>query len=207
MVVSRPHMRLLFGFAAGVLLSAALTFIGVASSFPGEDVLSDDGYNIDVAVLQLPGRLTAKGGVKVNGNPATTGLTILSNSKIVTDPDGVAQVDLGPRGRITIREGTTVTLVFTHESVHVKSECAHTRIEVFSGQVDVESPRKETLTAGVAKRYGGSAQATSRVAVFEIRCLSGRLGALGRRATGILASAGELIGDSPAQPVISPVLP
>jgi hypothetical protein len=205
MFVSRAHMRLLFGFAAVVLLSAALTFIAFASSFPGEDISSDEGYFVDVAVLQRPGVLTVmKGGVKVNGHQATTGRTILTSDKIVTDPDGIAQVDLGPRGRLTIREGTTVTLVFMHESVHVKSECAHTRIEVFSGQVDVETPRKEILTAGAAKRYGGSVQATSRVAVFEIRCLTGRLGAFGRRAAGILAT--ELLGEEPPA-AISPVLP
>lgn len=207
MVVPGTHTRLLFSFAAAVLLSAALGFISVAASFSNRDVSSDDEYYVDVAVLQHSGRLTVKGGVKVNGNPATTGLTILSNSKIVTDPDGVARVDFGPRGRITIREGTTATLVFTPESVNVKSECARTRIEVFSGQVDVESPRNEILAAGAAKRYGGSVRATYRVAVFEIRCLSGRLGTFGRRGTGILAAAAEAIGEEFPRPAVSPSQP
>ncbi|MEK6303919.1 MAG: hypothetical protein AABO41_24710 [Acidobacteriota bacterium] len=208
MVVSRTHTRQLFSFAAAVLLSAALAFISFASSFPNEDVSSEDEYYVDLAVLQRTGVLkVVKGGVKVNGNPAKTGHTILSNDKIVTDPDAIAEVDLAPLGRITIREGTTVTLDLS-VSVHVKSECARTRIEVFSGHVEVESPEKETLGPGKAKRYGGSVQATSRVAVFEIRCLSGRLGAFGRAGAGILAAA--LDGDAPG-PVLaqepSPVLP
>jgi hypothetical protein len=201
-------MRLVSGFAPAVLFFAGLTLIAFASAFPDEDVSSDDAYYVDLAVLQRTGVLkVVKGGVKVNGNPAKTGHTILGNDKIVTDPEAVAQVDLGPLGRMTIREGTTVTLVFTSESVRVKSECARTRIGVFSGQVDVESPRNETLGPGAAKRYPGSVQATSRVAVFEIGCLGGRLGTFGRRGAGILA-ASELIGDGPVfQPVVSPSRP
>ncbi|MFY9610864.1 MAG: hypothetical protein WAU45_19910 [Blastocatellia bacterium] len=203
MVVSKTHTRLL---PPAVLLSAALTFIAFASSSPFEDVLSDDGYYLDVAVLQRTGVLTAKGGVKVNGNQAKTGHTILSNSKIVTASDGVALVDLGPLGRIAIGEGTIITLVFTRESVHVKSECARTRIEVASGQVDVESPRSETLGAGDSKKYRGSAQAASRVAVFEIRCVGGRLGALRRTGRGILAAVEE-VGEEFPPPQISPAQP
>jgi hypothetical protein len=187
-------MRLLLGLAAALLLSAALTFIAVASSYPPDDPSSGDDYDVDVTVLQRTAGLTVKGGVRVNGNPAKTGLTIVSNSKIVTDSDGVALVELGPLGRIKIGEGTTVTLVFTRESVHVESECGRTRIEVFSGQVEVQSPRIETLGAGDSKRYHGSAKATSRGAVFEIRCLGGRLGTLRRTAGGILSS--ELVGGS-----------
>jgi hypothetical protein len=196
-------MRLLFGFAVAVLLSAALRFIAVASSFPRGDASSGDGYDVDVAVLQRTGSLIVKGGVTVNGNPAKTGHTILSNSKIVTGSDGVALVELGALGRITIGESTTVTLVFTRESVHVKSECDRTKIEVTSGQVDVQSPRTETLAAGDSKKYRGSAEATSRGAVFEIRCVGSRLAAR-RPRKGILAAA---LGEGVVPPLLSQWLP
>ena len=201
MVVSSPHTRLLLALAAALLLSADLTFISVASSYPPDDPSSGDDYGVDVAMLQHTASLTVKGGVRVNGNPAKTGLTIVSNSKIVTDSDGVALVGLGNLGRIKIGEGTTVTLVFTRESVHVESECGRTRIEVVSGQVEVQSPRSETLGAGDSRRYRGSAKATSRGAVFEIRCLGGRLGALRRAAGGILSS--DFLGGGETPPVLS----
>lgn len=205
MVVSSPHTRLFFSLAAALLLSAALTFISVASSYPPDDPSSGDDYGVDVAMLQHAGSLTVKGGVRVNGNPAKTGLTIPSNSKIVTDSDGVALVDLGNLGRIKIREGTTVTLIFTRESAHVESECGRTRIEVVSGQVEVQSPRSETLGAGDSRRYPGSVKAVSRGAVFEIRCLGGRLGALRRAPGGILSS--ELLAPAGAFPVLSVLQP
>jgi hypothetical protein len=129
-------------------------------------------------VLQDTGALTVKGQVSVNGNSQQTGATVTSGSLIVTGSDSEAEVDLGPLGRIKIGDGTTVTITFGAGTVNVRSQCSKTEIRVTRGQVDVKSPKTESIPAGKDEDYSGGVDASTAGGTdFEIDCEGRRPGA------------------------------
>ncbi|MFY9608773.1 MAG: hypothetical protein WAU45_09195 [Blastocatellia bacterium] len=138
-------------------------------------------------IAQTCGTLTVKAGtVTINGNPAQTGATIMSGSVISTGSGG-AVIDLGPAGRIEVRDHTTATIICAGGSIRVRTSCNKTKVEVKAGQVAIETPKVETLSAGKTETYDGGIDATAPAGVdMEVECV-------GKKAGGLFAGPG-LIG-------------
>jgi hypothetical protein len=160
------------------------------------------------------GTITIRGNVTVNGNPVQTGATLMSGNTIATGSDGNAVVDLGSAGRVEVRDGTTVTITFTGDSIQIRTSC-RTEIDVTRGTVEVRSPRTETLTAGKDETYDGGVDASATGgADFVVDC-EGRKGGgafLGPGLIGVLAligvgaavATGIAIGDEDSVDVVGP---
>ena len=139
------------------------------------------------------GTLTVKGGsVTINGNAAQTGATVMSGSVISTG-SGAAVVDLGPAGRVEVGDHTTATILCVGGSVEVRTSCSKTKVEVKKGQVDVKSPKTETIAAGKSATFDGSVDATAAAGVdMEVECVGKKAGGLfvGAGLVGLLALIG-----------------
>jgi hypothetical protein len=71
-------------------------------------------------VVQVPtGMLTVDGPVLLNGNEATTGMTVLDGSVIQTRTAGEAIIDMGAIGQVVVHEFTAITLKMTPNSVDI----------------------------------------------------------------------------------------
>lgn len=137
-------------------------------------------------MAQNCGTLTVKAGtVTINGNSAQTGATVMSGSVISTG-SGEAVIDMGPAGRIEVGDHTTATIICVGDSIRVRTTCDKTRVEVKAGQVAVEVPKVETLSAGKTETYDGGIDATAPAGVdMEVECV-------GKKAGGAYISAGLL---------------
>ncbi len=128
------------------------------------------------------GKLIGTGRITIDGEEVPTGTTVLSGSKIATGPDGNATIDLGRLGRIELSPNTTVTLVFSSNSVqadmsgggtmaqwlppgvdgHVRVGSPQVRFLVTRGQVEVRSARStRKLSAGEAGFFNDPAEAVA----------------------------------------------
>jgi len=116
----------------------------------------------------VAGVLTSQGSVTVNDNRAPTGTTVLYGSEVATGGDGIASIDLGPKGLLEMQTDTKILLTLPAEQIevelkncgvftqsvpnelkaHVKVANPHTvRIYVTVGSVRVRfADRKETTT-------------------------------------------------------------
>jgi hypothetical protein len=148
------------------LVAVALITVFSLSSFAAPNVveIQDPGV-VPVAVAEQGGvagtLVVNKGSVNINGNSVQTGATVLSASRIVTGSNGLAVIDLGPQGRIEIRDDTTVTLTYAPGMVHIKAECDEVEIEVTRGQVDVKLPEIKAIVAGEDETYDDMVEATT----------------------------------------------
>src|SRR2546426_8370478 len=97
------RMRALTSMAVAV----AVVTIFTLHSFAAPDVAK---LAAETNPLQdCTGSLTVVSGqVKINGNEAKTGATVLTGSLIATDSNGDAIIDLGGVGRVELGEGTTI---------------------------------------------------------------------------------------------------
>lgn len=68
----------------------------------------------------VAGVLTSRGNVTVNDNLAPTGTTVLSGSAVATGGDGIASIDLGPKGLIEMRTDTRILLNVPAEQIEVE---------------------------------------------------------------------------------------
>jgi len=138
-------------------------------------------------VQDCSGTLTVKGGsVTINGNPAQTGATVMTGSVVATGSGG-AVVDLGPAGRVELGDHTAATIICVGGSVEIRTNCNKTKVEVKRGQVDVKTPKVETLAAGKSESYDGAFDATAAAGVdVKVECV-------GKKRGGAFAGAG-LIG-------------
>src|SRR5262249_35884959 len=68
----------------------------------------------------VAGVLIARGNVTVNDNLAPTGTTVLNGSAIATGGDGIASIDLGPKGLIEMRTDTKILLNVLPEQIEVE---------------------------------------------------------------------------------------
>jgi ribosomal 50S subunit-recycling heat shock protein len=138
-------------------------------------------------IVQTCGTLSVKAGtVTINGNLAQTGATVMSGS-VVSTGSGEAVIDLGPAGRIELGDHTTATIICEGGSIRVRTTCDKTKVEVKTGQVAVETPKVETLSAGKTETYDGGINATAPAGVdVEIECV-------GKKRAGLFVGAG-LIG-------------
>ena len=167
------------------LLSIVLA-VAVTSVFSLRSFAAIEGRMAGAMVQDCSGTLTVKGGnVTINGNPAQTGATVMTGS-IISTGSGEAVVDLGPAGRVELGDHTTATIICVGGSIEVRANCSKTKIEVKRGQVDVKTPKTETLTAGKSETYDGPVDATAPAGVdMEVECV-------GRKAAGAYTGAGLL---------------
>jgi hypothetical protein len=202
------------------LVSVAVATVFSLSSFAAPSV--DDIQTASVVAASLvPQDLTGtlvvkKGDVSINGNSSQTGATVLSASRIVTGSDGLAVIDLGPQGRVEIRDDSTVTLTFAPGMVHRKTDCERSRIEVTRGQVDVKSPETKAIVAGKDETYDGSVEATTNGGTdFIVDCgkrrpafiLAGWWGVAGLVGAGVAIAVGIVVGGPDSGPRrVSPVI-
>jgi hypothetical protein len=135
---------------------------------------------------QTCGTLAVKAGTTtINGNIAQSGATVMSGSVVATGA-GEAVVDLGPLGRLEIGDHTTVTVICEGGSIRVRTICDKTKVEVKTGQVAIETPKAETLSAGQTETYDGGINATAPAGVdMEVECV-------GKKAAGVWVSSGLL---------------
>lgn len=213
MIVLRAPLRIPVVFLAVASVTAAMSLISSAS--PDSDEQFFDRIAERLQLNQEPaGTLIVLGGnVTVNGMPARTGLTIISGSTMTTSSNGRARIELGSLGRIEVGNGTTVYLTLIPVMVFVKSNCPQTQIKVTRGQVEVLSPKKESIPAGKAQVYKGSFEAmTNGDTDFVIACDSHNIGLIpntgGHGLGGLLALLGnsaEVVGD--IAPIPSPITP
>lgn len=142
---------------------------------------------------QTCGTLTVKAGtVTINGNTSQTGATVM-NGSVVSTGAGEAVIDMGPAGRIELGDHTTATVICAGGSVRVRTTCDKTKIEVKAGQVAVETPKAETLSAGKTETYDGAVDASAAAGVdMEIECVGKKRGGLfvGPGLIGLLALVG-----------------
>jgi hypothetical protein len=89
------------------------------SDRPAGGSKSPDSTNLDDSVA---GVLTASGKVTVNDNLARTGTTVLNGSTVATGGDGIAAIDLGPKGLVEMRTDTTILLTMVGDQVQVDLE-------------------------------------------------------------------------------------
>lgn len=139
------------------------------------------------------GTLTVKGGnVTINGNSAQTGATVMSGS-VVSTGSGSAVIDLGPAGRVEVRDHTTATIICVAGSFEVRTSCNKTKLEVKRGQADVKSPKVETVPAGKSETYDGGIDATAPAGSdIEVECVGKKGGGayIGAGLIGLLALIG-----------------
>lgn len=207
MIVLRAPLRTLVVFLAVACLTAAVSLISSAS--PDSDDQFFDRIAERLQINQEPtGMLVVLGGnVTVNGMPAKTGLTIISGSTMTTSSNGRVLIELGSLGRIEVGNGTTIYLTLFPVMVSVKSNCPQTQIKVTRGQVEVLSPKKESVAAGKAQVYKGSFEAmTNGDTDFVVACYSRNIGLIpnagGQGLGGILA----LLGNAAESGVLGPPL-
>ena len=91
---------------------------------------------------------------------AQTGATVMSGS-VVSTGSGSAVVDLGPAGRVEVRDHTTATIICVGGSFQVRTSCNKTKVEVNSGQANVTSPKVETVAAGKSETFDGGVDLTA----------------------------------------------
>jgi hypothetical protein len=157
------------------------------------------------------GALTIKGRVTLNGDDTQTGATVLSGSIIATGSDGNALIDLGPLGRVEVRDDTTITLTFTPRVVQVKSHCGDIKITVVSGQVDLTQPKVITIRAGEDEEFDDKIEfLTNGVTEVAVDCDEEPIAAyfwpgLGGMAAIVVLIIGDKDGRRRRTPPLSPI--
>jgi ferric-dicitrate binding protein FerR (iron transport regulator) len=198
-----------------LVLAVAVTSVFSLRSFAAidtKDYVSDPAQDCS-------GTLTVKGGtVTINGNPAQTGATVMSGSVISTG-GGAAVIDLGPAGRVEVGDHTTATIICVGGSIEVKTNCNKTKVECKRGQVDVKTPKVETVAAGKHETYDGGIDATAPAGVdMEVECVgkkmagglfvgAGLVGLLALIGVGAAIAIGVAVGEGDINPPSSPVQP
>ncbi|MEK6408680.1 MAG: hypothetical protein AABN34_17270 [Acidobacteriota bacterium] len=216
MIVLRAPLRIPVVFLAVASVTAAMSLLSSASQDSDEQFFDRIAERLQLD-KQPTGTLIVLGGnVTVNQTPARTGLTIISGSTMTTSANGRARIELGSLGRIEVGYGTTIYLTLLPVMVFLKSNCPQTHIKVTRGQVEVLSPKKESIPAGKAQVYKGSVEApfeamTNGDTDFVIGCDSRNIGLIPNTGAhglgGLLALLGNSLEAAPVAPVFSALTP
>lgn len=125
----------------------------------------------------VAGVLTASGNVTVNDNLAPTGTTVLTGSNVATGGDGIAAIDLGPKGLIEMRTDTKILLTLPAEQVEVDLEnCGVLTQSVpkdLSAHVKVVNPHtiRIYVTVGSVLVHFGDRKDTTTINQFDDKTL------------------------------------
>jgi len=169
-----------------LVLAFAVASVFTLSSFAASTKKGPTGGNVGGRVgktlLDAPtGKLVGTGRITIDGDEARSGATVLSGNIITTATDGNASIDLGPLGRFELHPNTTITLMFTPNSVQVRMNgggltahtlpgvtcrvtlmSAYTKVIVASGEVKVNSAGTDrNLVSGQESRFMLGSEATT----------------------------------------------
>ena len=131
----------------------------------------------DIPGYSIAGVLTASGNVTVNDNLAPTGTTVLNGSAVQTGGDGIAAIDLGPKGLIEMRTDTKILLTLPAERIEVDLEnCGVLTQSVpnnWNGHVKVVNPHtlRIYVTVGSVQVRFGDRKDTTTINQFEDKTL------------------------------------
>jgi len=152
-----------FKSATSVLLILALTLFFAAGSMASPDFSANTDASINTGWLadletikyaEPVGMLTTKGTVKVNGNEAHTGATVLSTDIIKTDDHSEAIIDFGLLGRIQIRSNTEIKVTLSPKLIEVDMFNCGTLIQSTPLDVKVVTRRVDPEDIHVAVLVG-----------------------------------------------------
>ena len=130
----RPMFKLRLRAAPILLLTLTVGLGPMARSMADSDKAERSGEASRSGAAGKPGYsiagvLTAYGNVTVNDNLARTGTTVLNGSSVATGGDGVASIDLGPKGTIELKTDTKILLTLPTEQIEVDLENCGTLTE------------------------------------------------------------------------------
>src|SRR5262245_48112500 len=121
MVLPKIRFRAVVSSVLAFTVASVFTFSSFAATTKKGPTGGNAGGRVGKTLLDSPtGRLVGTGRVTIDGDEARSGATVLSGSTIATARDGNAGIELGSLGRFELHPNTTITLMFTPNSVHVR---------------------------------------------------------------------------------------
>jgi hypothetical protein len=178
----KPTIRAVVSLVLAFVVASVFTLSSFAASTKKGPTGGNVGGRIGKTLLDAPkGRLVGTGRVTIDGDEARSGATVLSGSTIATATDGNAGIDLGSLGRFELQPNTTITLMFTPNSVQVRMNgggltahtlpgvtcrvtllSTYTKVIVASGEVKVNSAGTDrNLVSGQESRFMQGSEATT----------------------------------------------
>lgn len=189
--------------ALAAFLAFALSQVYVQAGLPNAATNAVEPQRVITATL----RTTANKPVKINGNDAGTGMTILTNTTVETPDQVSAIIDLGDAGTVEVGPNSKIELSFDAEgNVHVKvlRGCTMARkkangigeADVFTDQVSDKTDKERHNAGGCLLPNGqlGSFPGGGLTGVEEVAIGAGIAGGV---VTGVVLLRGG--NPSPAQ--------
>jgi hypothetical protein len=107
--------------------------------------------------------LMANGNVTLNGNPAKTGMTVLSDSLVTTGNNSIAMIESRGFGRVTLGPGTIAKIIYSTGSLRIESTCNDMRVACKEGQCTVTGKNgvSKVLTTGQDEHFDNAVDVTS----------------------------------------------
>ncbi len=117
--------------AAAFFLVICLANGYVLAAIPGENAIMDTAH----PETPFSGVLNAfdASSIRVNGNAAQDGMTVLSGAEIKTGVNGGATINLRRLGKVELSSETTVKLVFAAEQVDLQVLSGQAELTTFKG--------------------------------------------------------------------------
>lgn len=181
--MSYKPQKMLRAFA--FFLVACLAHGSVFAVVPG-----GDASNNSLGILNAADAET----VKVNGNAAQDGMTILSGAEIQTGAGG-ATINLRQLGRVELGSGTTVKLVFTAGRIELQVIGGQAELTAFKGVTGVlTDPDGKSLTTDSTLETSSVGNGSVQVPV--VPAPPAQTGLFGMGMWGTVAGFGGVIGGS-----------
>lgn len=136
-----------------LMLVITVTSLSILRVYATNEPIMADHESL--VVQDCTGTLIIKSGnVRLNGNMARTGATVINGSVISTSDNGSVIIDFGALGKIELGYLTLVTVDCVAGEIQVHTACGgKVRIEARSGQVNVKVPKVETILFGKHETY------------------------------------------------------
>lgn len=177
---------LVFCLASG----SALAAMPDGNAPPG----ADQPNELSAGILTAPDAPS----VRVNGNAAQDGMTILSGSEIKTSSSSGATINLRRLGKAELGADTTVKLVFTDEQVTLQVFGGQAQLTTFKGVsgllINADGKELKTDPSLDASSIGNIAAVAAASTAATVPVVSGGLFGLG--ALGTMGVVGGVVGGS-----------
>jgi len=143
--------------------------------------------------------------VKINGNDAGTGTTLLTNTTIETPDQVSAIIDLGEAGEVEVGPNSLIELSFDAEgNVHVKLTRGCSRVKKKTngiGEADVATDTVKDATDPRKKQAGGCLLPNGQLGSFPSTGLTaGEIGAVGGAVGGGVITTAIILGERGGNP-------
>jgi hypothetical protein len=179
---SKPTIRVVGSLVLAFVVASVFSLSSFAASTRKGPTGGNAGGRVGKTLPDAPtGRLVGTGRITIDGDEARSGATVLSGSTIATAMDGNAGIDLAALGRFELQPNTTITLMFTPNSVQVRMNgggltahtlpgvtcrvtllSTYTKVIVASGEVKVNSAGTDrNLVSGQESRFMQGSEATT----------------------------------------------